>query len=75
MIQTCASINCNIGTEDLWFLLGHICSYYSVLLANKPVNNSSGQWIGLIWLRKTVNWCYLAKKVMKLLASNKSVIY
>ena len=26
-------------------------SYYSVLRANKRVNNSSEQWIGLIWLR------------------------
>jgi len=74
MIQTCANINSNIGIEALWFLLGYVCSYFSVLLADKCVNNSSEQWIGLIWLSKKVHCCYLVKKVMKLLASKKPVI-
>ena len=52
MIQACANVNCNIGIGALWFLLGHMCSYYSVLLANTRVNNSSEQWIELNWLRE-----------------------
>jgi hypothetical protein len=73
MIQTCANIDCNIGIEALWFLLGQTCSYFYVLRANKRVKNSSEQWIGLIWLGKSplVLSC---EKVMKLLASHKSVI-
>jgi hypothetical protein len=75
MIQTCVNINCNIGIETLWFLLGHICSYYSVSLANNRVNSSTEQCIGLVWLRiKSICFISRKKKVMKLLASYKSGI-
>jgi hypothetical protein len=69
--RTSASIHYNTGIEALWFLLGHICSYYSVLLATKRGNNIYEQWTGLIWLGKKSD---LEKKAMKRLASYKSVI-
>jgi hypothetical protein len=50
-MQNCVNINCNIGTETLWLLLGHICSYYFVSLDNNRVINSTEQCIGLVWLR------------------------
>lgn len=74
MIRICVNTICNIGIETLWLLLGYVCSYYSVSLANDRVNSSIEQCIGLVWLRiKSI--CVISrkkKKLLKLVASYKS---
>jgi hypothetical protein len=73
MIWIFVNTICNIGIETLWLLLGHVCSYYSVSLANDRVNSSTEQCNGLVWLRiKSICVISRKKKLMKLVASYNS---